>query len=159
MKTKNQKAGAKKATMKTTIFKEPFWTCFAGEGLNHVQAHVTHKYLGELSLTQLRLVRETIDKYFQTKPFEKFDLDFYIEDRFGPCGDIKVFKPDSYVIQNSFNWLRRSLDRFRDDDYYPYLPHVTSNQPVQFRFDRYLLCTGDTIIQEWRSNDAAPVHR
>lgn len=136
-----------------------YWTCFGFEKIDPAKMHCTHKFLGELDFNDLCWVKNIVDDYFSMrKPPKPKTIIFSEPEYFGKDNDILVLLPKERPPLLS--WLRVQLDQFRDDDFYPYKPHISVdsdwdlNKALGADFTHYYLCEGDgNILMQWKFHE------
>lgn len=138
--------------------KENYWTCLSFVGHHPKDMHCTHKFLGSLQDETLSYVLITINHFIEDlRDNKQFDEDYLLRfsrrEFFGEDEDIPVLVPDkgSTEIFDKLSLLRSELDKFRDDDFGEYSPHVTTDEEYfSGRVGKYALMKGEKILAEWR---------
>jgi len=133
-----------------------YWTAFIFKGFENDPSpcHCTHKYLGEQTPENLSKIIGFIEYFFKNnnKAIFPFTIKFNIEEFFGENNDVRVLTPSDtpeYIITN-FGDLRWFLNRFGEDDFPAYNPHVTTDRSeINLPIVGYALCQGDNVIKIW----------
>jgi 2'-5' RNA ligase len=89
--------------------------------------HCTHKFLGNLPLMQVDKVVSILRHFFHHNDICKIKVEFDTPAMFGPNGEVQVLKikPDHQVYM--LLDLRLRLDHFHEDQYTPFIPHITTS--------------------------------
>jgi len=127
-----------------------WWTCFYYEGAAPTDQHCTHKYFGDLEDQAVDEIKELLEQYFEKKPFKPFQITFNKEDLFGPKKDVRVLTPTEYNKEQVMLDLRSKLDKFKEDNFPDYKPHVTTDKEILEKpFKCYALMHGDKIVTKY----------
>lgn len=138
---------------------QSYWTGFTFQERDDL--HMTHKYLGDLTVFEAHSVRLILDGFFSAETLLDRDnrTPFDQETMFGPNNDIRVLVMAEGHERNfvrpdyPYSMLRKLLDNFRADDYASYRPHVIISdaniRSLNLRVKSYVLCNGDQVIAEW----------
>jgi len=127
-----------------------WWTCFYYDGETPSDQHCTHKYFGDLEDKAVEEVKKLIVQYFQKKPFKPFQMTFNNEEFFGPEKETRVITPKEYNKDNLMLDLRSKLDKFKEDNYPDYQPHVTTHKKILEKpFSGFALMFGDDKILDY----------
>lgn len=143
-----------------------YYTAFAlamEDTLTHQKKlyHCTHKYLGEQSLSNMRMVMKICDEFFET--VQTFPHAIFTEfDYFGVV-PIPVLKSRIHV-ENFFLDLRMVLDGFYKDDYSEYQPHISdpsfvAGSEIIGTFQCYAIMSGQDTIHKYWENTRCRVSR
>lgn len=127
-----------------------WWTCFYYEGESPSDQHCTHKYFGDLEDKAVEEIKKLLVQYFDKKPFKPFQITFNKEDFFGPEKETRVLTPTEYNKENLLLDLRSKLDKFKEDNYPNYKPHVTSDKEILEKpFKGFALMYGDDKVLDY----------
>jgi len=129
-----------------------YWTCFYYEGDTPSDLHCTHKFLGDLEDDAVDEIKELLIQYFKKKPFKPFQITFNTEKLFGTDKDVRVLTPTEYNKENLLLDLRSKLDKYREDNYSSYKPHVTTKDKVIIDkpFKGFALMFGDNKVLDFK---------
>lgn len=135
--------------------KNYYWTCFGLKDKDPKDMHCTHKFLGDLSDSDLIDVKFIIDYFWeQRQPEKPKNVLFNIPVLFGVKHDIPVLVPLEFPAL--LGWVRAQLDFYRDDDFPSYRPHITvdehtADEFIEAKFTHYYLCKGEgDIMRSWK---------
>lgn len=129
-----------------------WWTCFYYEGESPSDQHCTHKFFGDLEDKAVEEIKKLLVQYFDKKPFKPFQITFNKEDFFGPEKETRVLTPTEYNKENLLLDLRSKLDKFKEDNYPNYNPHVTSDKEILEKpFKGFALMYGDDKVLDYRA--------
>jgi len=127
-----------------------WWTCFYYDGETPSDQHCTHKYFGDLEDKAAEKVKELIVQYFEKKPFKPFQITFNKEELFGPDKETRVLTPTEFNKENLLLDLRSKLDKFKEDNYPDYKPHVTTHKKlIEQPFKGFALMYGDNKVLDY----------
>lgn len=128
-----------------------YFTAFLFKSSRLADVHCTHKYFGELSLAEAKVVGDVIRSYFQRNGgFHPFMLKFEGVDVFGG-GDKRVRVLKAFGSVQRYQNLRATLDLIRPDDYPDWVPHITTMRdgPIESPFGCYALMSGDLVVERY----------
>jgi len=131
-----------------------FCTMFGLQNQNHMDLHCTHKYFGELEPHLVMRVIDLLDGWFAKRPYRTIQIPFDQEDWFGPGQVIRVLRCDPRFNQQLLPDLKHVLDRFHEDTYGKYKPHITTDRlnRINIPFDRYLFVVDGKIIRTYHDD-------
>jgi 2'-5' RNA ligase len=138
--------------------KKVVWTCFASNAYDIEEAHLTHKYLGKLSPSEITNVELLFDNFFENNKIERFSCLFDQEAFFGPNNDIRVLTPSNQTEKSrliaaldALAPIRLELDKIKKDDFEGFNPHVTTPMSSIFlNFSRYCIVVGNNATIEYK---------
>lgn len=117
-----------------------YWSEFRFGTPGLAKFHCTHKFFGQLSDAVAAQVWTTIDDYFRTHLVRPFYVPFKNAEMFGPWKDVRVLTCDPGYVVDLLPDLRAQLDVFKEDDYKPYRPHITTKyKAIASPFTQYKL--------------------
>jgi len=130
-----------------------YWTCFGFANFPPNKLHCTHKFLGELTEVQANQIKGLLSTYFsKVQPWTPFKAKFNKEELFGHEKNVHVLITD---LQKKafYPSLRVLLDRFNQDDFPEYQPHITCPENWKVwdqELVKYCFMKGDQVIQCWK---------
>lgn len=104
------------------------YTCFKDRRVDASALHLTHKYLGEVNYkSEIREIIKLVAKTACLQEVHTLWVDYSMDNltHFGKDKDVPVYSFPDLKFEPSFVRLRKSLDKFRKDDFKPYIPHIT----------------------------------
>lgn len=119
-----------------------YYTAFLFDHVRPTNAHVTHKFLGDLDPVDVSPIESLLASYFRNEFLFKGKIqtfEFDTIDWFGPNKNIRVLKAGNFL--DPFKDLRLALGAYRKDNYL-FSPHLTSEVitvGAKLRPDRYSL--------------------
>jgi hypothetical protein len=118
--------------------------------------HITHKFLGKLSMFESCAAEAAISKHFRRAGgFKPFPVAFDKVEWFGPNEDIRVLRPHDqvsffhYYFDAQYHTLRTAINGLRRDEYL-FNPHISTERPhVHGVLAGYALMHGQRIVRSW----------
>ena len=126
-----------------------YWTCYLLEDEDPNKLHVTHKFMKDQTPENVASILKILDEYWgkysmMAPMLAKFDKEEY----FGKDKDVHVLSSDDPRFERA--QLRTQLDKFADDQFPGYKPHVTTDEKcIEKMIVGYAFMYGKEKLKTW----------